>query len=635
MAGVLLSLLTAVVAGLHGWAIWLGAGGYAELINRWPPWRDDHPLYFYYGLITPSYLRRSWTSAGYDPTFMAGYAKSIHFPPSATLAELVMALFGASRPEVVYKVVVVAASAALPWLVWLAAKLWRLGPVGSWTAVSLFLLYVWTDFPLSYVAFGMVGYLLSVPLGLVATGAFVRYCGSGGLFWWGLSAVLMVVCEAIHLTTAMIVVPAAAAVYFASIVRSRTDDASAVFPRSRHVGVGLIPVLVVACNAFWWYPGLLLTSTKGPSGFAFSHPEGVLIRLGKIVTTEPVIEPVLLAAGLVGFLWLIPRGWRDATGLLAFAAAGFGWGYLAGGFRALDFLQPGRHTTAFYTALCVAAGFGVEQVHAVIRQRLRFRVDLVLGAVVLGIGGWVFRPGVEAQWRAAVMSPYPFLSSRPTPRLLWVVSRVKGHVKPGERLLYEEGGFSLEGLPDPYSSGRFSAILPWKCPGIELIGGPYLHAALSTNFTQFGEGKLFGREDWDRGWFERYARLYRPSAILCWTPRSRAFCLANPDLISIKDDDGVLMIGRVNGFEGAAIEGTAEVESRPGSLRLTRAKAGVDGFVVLRYHSVPCLRTDPPVPWESVWLEDDPVPFIKMRPPTVPVTFELKFPPGRLGAPGP
>ena len=33
-----------------------------------------------------------------------------------------------------------------------------------------------------------------------------------------------------------------------------------------------------------------------------------------------------------------------------------------------------------------------------------------------------------------------FLSSRAPARLLWLVDRVKAHVKPGERLLYEEWG---------------------------------------------------------------------------------------------------------------------------------------------------------------------------------------------------
>ncbi len=61
---------------------------------------------------------------------------------------------------------------------------------------------------------------------------------------------------------------------------------------------------------------------------------------------------------------------------------------------------------------------------------------------------------------------------------------------------------------------------------------------------------------------------------------------------------------------------------------VSRAEGGVDGSVVLRYHSVPCLRADPAVAWEPVLLEGDPVPFIKLRPPPGGVRFELRFPPG-------
>jgi hypothetical protein len=307
---------------------------------------------------------------------------------------------------------------------------------------------------------------------------------------------------------------------------------------------------------------------------------------------------------------------------------------LAGGFRTLDFLQPGRHTYAFYSGLSLAAGLGWSWWMARLRSATGYRIDAGLVVISLVLCIWYFGPIVAGSIRTRVTSPVPFLSSRPSGRLLWVVDRVKRFVPRGERLLYEEGGFALAGVRDPFAGGRFSGLLPWKL-GIELIGGPYLHASLMTNFTQFGEGRLFGNVRWDRAWFVRYARLYRPTAILCWSPRARSFCKANPDLIDIKDDDGVLIIGTIKGFEGDAIEGAATVEATPGRLRVTRAEGGVDGYVVLRYHSVPCLRSEPPVAWEPVFLEDDPVPFIKLRPPPGAVTFGLKFPPRHESGPRP
>ena len=53
----------------------------------------------------------------YDPTFMAGHAKSIIFPPSATLSELVVAAFGRDRPELAYKLYVLVSVVAIPWLI--------------------------------------------------------------------------------------------------------------------------------------------------------------------------------------------------------------------------------------------------------------------------------------------------------------------------------------------------------------------------------------------------------------------------------------------------------------------------------------------------------------------------------------
>ena len=626
---------------LHGLAIWMALGGRSGLTSGWPIFRDDHPLYYHSALVTRHFLEASGTTAGYDPSFMSGYAKSVVFPASSTLPELVVALFGGSRPEVAYKLYVLVSAGLIPWLVALAATFWRARGGTIALAVALFLLYVWTDFPINYAAFGMLPYLLAIPLGLLATGLFCRYLERGGLAWWSVSAVAMALVVLVHLTAAMIVAPAAGLAYATSVwaSRSRREGGGPRFPVSRHVGVWAVIPIVLAGNAFWWYPGLWLASTKGPSDFVFRHPEPVASRLWQILSAEAPIESVLCGLGLLGLAGLAKRDRVLAAGLGGFVGAGFFWGYLAGGFRELDFLQPGRQTYAFYTGLCVASALGAREVSIRLEEGVGGRLDRLatLGALLVGLR--IFGPSLEDSLRSrlggySIARPFgsradrrePFLSSRPTPRLLWVVDRVKRHVRPGERLLYEEAGFGLPGIADPFAGGRFSGLLPEKT-GVEVLGGPYLHASLTTNFTQFGEGKLFGKAGWGRDHFVRYARLYRPAAIVCWSPHARAFCSSNPDLVRILDDDGVVLIGRVLGFEGDTIEGTAEVDALPGRLRVRGAVAGVDGNVVLRYHSVPCLQADRPVRWEPVYLEGDPVPFIRLRTPPDTLTLELTMPP--------
>ena len=167
--------LIVILCSLHGLAIWWGLGGRAGLNSGWPPWRDDHPLYYHSALVTRSFLKNSWTTAGYDPSFMAGYAKSVVFPSSSTLPELVVTFFGGDRPEFAYKLYVLISAAAVPWLVALACFVWRVPAAGTAIAVFLDLLYVWTDFPINYVAWGMLPYFVAIPVGLVATGAFARF----------------------------------------------------------------------------------------------------------------------------------------------------------------------------------------------------------------------------------------------------------------------------------------------------------------------------------------------------------------------------------------------------------------------------------------------------------------------------
>ena len=110
---------------------------------------------------------------------------------------------------------------------------------------------------------------------------------------------------------------------------------------------------------------------------------------------------------------------------------------------------------------------------------------------------------------------------------------------------------------------------------------------------------------------------------------AKAFCLTNPDLIKVVANDRTVLIGRVVGIGGATIQGSAEVEAGPNRLVVRNAVADPkgDGRVILRYHAVPYLRADPPVEIEPVLQQDDPVPFISLKPNPGPVTIEMVLPP--------
>jgi hypothetical protein len=221
----------------------------------------------------------------------------------------------------------------------------------------------------------------------------------------------------------------------------------------------------------------------------------------------------------------------------------------------------------------------------------------------------------------------PDLASEPMEDQRWLVDRVRSVFRPGDRIFFEEGGRANGDLVEPFGGRRFGGLLP-SLAAVEVIGGPFLHVPVRENFSQFGMGRLMGLDDWGRSEFEQFARLYGPEGMVCWSPKALAFCRENPDLCEIVVDRGSLVIARIRGFEGDAIRGEARVEAEAGRLRVEPLAADVDGMIVLRYHSAPGLRSDPPGLLRAVELPGDPVPFIGLAAPEGPVTIEWAPRPG-------
>ncbi|WP_435021396.1 hypothetical protein TA3x_002352 [Tundrisphaera sp. TA3] len=611
----------AAIGLIHVAAIWLALGKTAGIRSDWPPLMHDHGFQFHHGITAREFLRQTGTTAGYDPSFMGGYAMSVLSGPSTTLTGLGM-LCLPGGPALSYKLGVLILGGGAISLVALAAALMGARPAAVAVSALLFLAYFWTGPPIGYAELGMLPYVISVPAGLVAVASLAAYLDRGGFGRWAGACAACSLVFLCHLTSPMLVGPAGLLAYAVAAVRGHRSGRP--LPIARHLGLwGMVPVILLV-NAFWYLPGFALLETKGPAGIApFVHTEPFWRRVAEIFWSEGPIDPILLGLGAVGVMTLARRRPVVAAALGGFLLIGFLWGYPAGMFRSLDEFQPGRHTYACFTAGCIASGIGLVEILARLRDPARGRLDVAVAALAVMIGVRVVGPSIDHSARTRLFTPSPVLSNSPHPGALAMVDSIRRHVAPGERLLYEESGLGA----DPFDGRHYSALLPWLA-GVEVIGGPYLHMALKSNFTQFGEGKIFGSKDWSREHFERYARLYRPSAIACWSRDAVRFCRANPDLIRIVDESGPVLIGRVIGFEGATIRGTAAVEARPGRLVVRDAKPGPDGLVVLRYHHTPRLRATPPAVIEPITLEADPVPFIGLRADTPgPITIELVAPP--------
>ncbi len=453
-------------------------------------------------------------------------------------------------------------------------------------AVLLDLLYIWTDFPINYVAFGMLPYFLSIPLALVATGVFARFLTRGGCDQLagarrpgepGISGPPdhgdghgpggRAGLRRSHRSRWRRQSRAVGRWRGVGVPTGVRSWARTTLALAGHVAVWTIPLVVLAVNSFWWLPGIWLASTKGLSDFAFAHPEGVAQRLLQIRRRGAADPGDLAGRGRPRADAAVASRRGPGLGSVGFCAAGTVLGLP--GRRACELsiscnrdgtptpfsrrwpspAVPGSTSCGGASRRLTRRRPSPRRVHDRCRLARDRLVEIPAHRVVAAA------PLVR---RALPLEPALCLASSGSSTACGATFSL------ASACCTRKGVKIYPGVRDPFQRGRFSGLLPERT-GVEVIGGPYLHASLTTNFTQFGEGKLCGKANWDRADFVRYAKLYRPSAILCWSPHARGFCRQNPDLIRVLDEDGPVLIGRIVGFAAACIEGKATVRAESGS----------------------------------------------------------------------
>lgn len=583
----------------HGYLIAHFFGGRDALSSPYPFLLNDHPFLYSNALAQARFLKDTGCSAGYDPRFMAGYANSF-LNASNQVFGLVLAVAGEARAATVFNVTTMLLAAMGPVLLWLAAGLFGFSP---WARVGLLLLWTWrfwsSDSP-NYLLWGMVPFMASVAAGPLVLGLAARWLEGRAHRTIVVLAVTSAAAWWLHLTLPISIgIPIGAAYLFE-------------YSRAGHRGIVallLAALGVIALNAYWLAPGLPLWSTRGELSHFFINPN-VGERVVDTLWTGRGIDPVLTVGAVAGVLF--GRRVLSRTAWIALVAA-LAWTYFlaypAGAFRRLDFLQPGRNTVHFYTLACFATAAAAVVMW---RSGVVTRIAMILAAVVYSTH---LASAFDACWTnfEAVTTSGDIVPNRIPAHVEQFLAAARREGPLGRRIFFEERNVGVPGFADPLGDIRLSPIAP-ALFGAEVIGGPWLASHYKTNFSQVGDGKFLGSDDWRRERFLEYATIYAADAIVCWSPAARDFCRRNPDVCQpIADVAGLLACRLVRpraewetqGVRIAARFNQITVMTPPGTRR-----------VVLPYHLQPGLFVDPPTRLVGTRQGDDPVPFLTLEEPT-------------------
>ena len=613
--------LTCLALAVHAvLVVWL-FGGWNRLTDPGQPCLYvDHAIHQYHGWLGAHFLRTAGRTWGYDPFFMAGYPKTPIYDSSCRPAELLALVAGHDWDPVVYKVGVALFMFLGVGLLALGAALGRLS-AGAVLGTALFAAVYWWDgyTPALYVS-GIYSFCLATSLGVASAMLLGRYVACGGwLNWLGMTVLAALSCLA-HLTAPVVLAPAILIVY---LVHSRR------LGWRRHLGLWAAAGVVLAANAFWVITFLRFMWMKTPSRlFMQAHDPWYIVRDLFLSTRETAFLPLMIVLAVPGWHALRRAGQRGVAGVLAAGALTMALlAYFGSLVPWLRDLEPLRFKWALAAYLAPGAGAGAAWLVG------RFRAahgapepgsrgaGWVWWVVVVGLGVVFLRAGPlqhavagwRGQWALAAELPQPCRD---------LVQWIKENTDPSGRILFEDQlrlreATALESL-------HWTPLLP-LLTGREYVGGLYHCGIIPYHHAAFGDFHIKGQanrqiDQVPEAELRAFCRMYNVGWVICWSPLSRgvfrkldwAHPLATLPRPTFRTTENQWQIFRIDGAHSFFAVGSGRVRADYNRLELTDLVPD-DDAIVLRYHWLDTLRTDPPLPIRCVKIPDDPVGFIRVE----------------------
>jgi hypothetical protein len=596
------------------------------LYNPDPIIEQDWGLHFHHLKSLETFWQQDKSSWGYNPLFMAGY-------PSNTIQDLSIKLFEflalalsliALTPIQWFKISAFIAMAAIPWLMYFSARnLFAREQIRNTAAVAAALLgtiYWWNSLPREMFFYGMIGYPTAAYATILGVSLFYRLAQQQ-TSWpvhiaWMLFAITIL---PLHVQSLIIFLPC---IITLLIARPRLIQRYLVLST---VGAATISL---ALNLVWIMP-------------AFTHrgddvSQTIVEQLALFVSTDPLtlvkdylapknywsfrqtfwekgVRLMLLILGTTGTVKLLRRGDKNlGILLLAGLISLFLITYFNFLIPALQAWQPMRFKVPFDLFLAIATAYALADwlmANSAASRVYSYTVpSLLLAASVTFLINLV---QTESQGKLR-------LRTLIRPEIVEIARWVQQTTPDEARVLFEESGDETGFV---YDGMYLSSFIPhWS--GRELIGGPINLYNDRHHFAEFHSGRLLGRDiqGFTDDEIKKYFRLYNIGAVVAFHPASLKRLRSIPGLITLDRRIGPVHLMTVNQPSDWFVRGQGQITATLNRLEVSTSGAKE---VILKYHWLDGLVSNPPATIIPIKIYDDPIPFIKVIDP--PRSFTLKI----------
>lgn len=574
---------------------------------------DDFPLHYGDMLDKKMFMSSFCSTWGYNPFQRAGTVANVIVGVDnnawALWAFLLPFLSGAVALKLYFVVLIL----MIPLLLYGAARNFELDRGESLICVVLGTLFVHTTICVDFIYWGTVSYISSVYLSLYIASLSYRFLRRGEVAVLALQTLLMGAALWIHIFTVLNCVPFILLLYCAVLRRVKWQRLAL------HMAAMLA---AAALTTPWLIPFIMMLDQSQGNSFAHytttnwfewanTYFRGKLLFNTYLVPFQKsaIIDIGLMLAGLAGlFQWK-----RSGSGLRA-AVCGYSIAFLFlfayfGSFISFTrTLTPLRFVIMMNVYLILPASaflcWGYRRL--TLNRPPRIRLVFAAGAVLV-LCLFIAQPYNHL----FVKHDFRFLTRMPQ-ELEQLIGYIKTATSDKARILIENSDFESG---HQYGRGHFPYILP-HLTGRQYIGNDFAYNPTKDSVVSFLSGYLFQQPigTLDLEYVARRCDLYNIGWVICWTPQAKEFFSRYPDYFM---PDGMIdqfALYRVNRRPSFFIKGRGTAQAEMNRIELKNISPQ-DGEVIISYHWMKYLKTDPPAIMERVFLVQDPIGFIKIKNP--------------------
>lgn len=578
-----------------------------------PIYTDDYAMHFSQCLSARRFFLSEARCWGYDPFFLAGYPSGALVNADNKAWELLFLICYPLSEGFAFKLYLILFLLLYPFFTYAAARNFGLSRGTSIIALVMALLFFYLSITIDLVSWGMVSYVFMCYFSLFVFSLVYRLLDH---FTWRRYALLalfsslllsMHILSPVHLFIPLLIL------YACSIKK---------LPPARHLLMMVLALIVLMANSYWLVPlaHFFSDKTTRPENYTFAlqitnvlEPLNVYIRQQQSnffrktpSLNNTFIEVILLVFGICGCY----RWWREKKPMLLVPFAGgvlfiFAVAYYGSHTALFPQLQPQRFIVPLNILLLIPASAGIAfTLHTLFKDR-SIAASLFISSLLFAVlAGPVIKP-------LKTINNYNLyrLTCDFSPAVQELLAWLDQHTTREGRILIEDSEYDTG---HQYGGAHLPALFPEYLKR-EYLCGPRPLYPIKHSYASFTAGVLFEKKigDYSLGEFKRQCDLYNVKWIVCWFDPSKEFFDRYPDYLTTMGKVGTFTIYEVNRKPSFFLKGSGDAAADYNRLELNHV-IPEGGEIIIGYHWMQGLRTEPERTLERVYRGGDPVGFIRI-----------------------